>query len=397
MKHADHFVRAFAGCSVLLFVTLLADAAQQPVRAQQPSVPQVSLRERALLALARDPRALPFAEEGHWLKWGPKEQPASELQSELVAGMRAYAAQDYSASLAYFYALLDREHDFPPALYQGGLCYFRLRRYGDAAAMLERFVHVAPAEIAATQALGHCYYSLGDYERARAHYEKVLAPSPSSPEALRGLALCELRLGNPKRAVDLLNQVIELRPDHADAHAWLAQILFDEGSASAALPHAERARDLEPWEPRPWFLLSRVYDELDRKQEAEAARERFETNSRIEQQVRQQEGLLLHDPARADLWRELIALRRSGGNREAVREALPHLAALAPLEPSTALFLVDAFEWLGEKERAKGAARRAESVAGSDKATWRWLADFYRRVADVDGAQRAQHAADSAR
>ncbi len=360
---------------------------QNPVRAKD------DLRERAARALIRDPRALPFAEEAHWSKWGPKDPVVAELQPELGAAMRAYTAGDYSASLALFYALLDREPDFPPALYQGGLCYFRLRRYTDAASLLERFVHVAPQEIGASQALGHCYYSLGDFARAREHYEKVLVASPASPEALRGLALSVLRLGDPKRALELLGKVLALRPDHVDAHAWCAQILFDEGDSTAALVHAERVCDLEPWEPRGWFLLSRIYGDLGRDSEADRARERFDVASRLDQQVRQQEGLLLHDPARVETWVQLIALQRAGLNRAAVRDALPRLAALAPRDARSSLVIVDAYEWLGDKSRAKLAAVHAESVAGNDNATWNWLADFYRRMADVSAAERATKAA----
>ncbi|MEO6707953.1 MAG: tetratricopeptide repeat protein [Planctomycetota bacterium] len=390
-------IASMACCGLLSFVAAAAIAAQQPAPTVTPAAAQSGLRERAQAALARDPRSLAFAPEGRWSKWSPKEVIPAELSSDLVAGRRAYTAGDYAASLAYLYALLDRESEFPPALYQAGICYFRLRRYGDAAVLLERFAHVAPQEIGATQALGHCYYSLGDYERARDHYGKVLAASPSSPEAVRGLALSEMRLGNSKRATELLNKVLELRPDHADAHAWLAQILYDDGETSAALVHAERARDLEPWEPRPWFLLSHLYAESDRQADADQAQERFESTSRLAQQILQQQGLLLHDPAKVDVWRELIALQRSVGNREEVRDALPHLIALGTSEPRTAVMIVDMFEWLGDKQRAKLAARTAEVLAGADKQSWLWLADFYRRIGDAESAKRAQAAADAAR
>ncbi len=372
------------------------DAAAQEASTVKP-VSQGNLRELAARALLRDPRALPFAAMDRWTKWGPKDEVPAELQLDLRAGMRAYTAGDYAASLAFFYRLLDREAEYPPALYQGGLCYFRLRRYGDSAAMLERFVHAAPQEIGASQALGHCYYSLGDYERARAHYLKVIATSRSSPEALRGLALCELRLGNPARALELLDEVLALRPDHADAHSWRAQILFDEGESEKALTSAERARDLEPWEPRAWFMLSRIYFELDRTAEAEEARKRFDFTSRLAQQVRQQEGLLLHDPARVDVWAQLISLQRSGGNKSGVRDAVQHLAALGPRDARTALLVIDAFEWLGESVRARGAARHAEAVVGTEKSAWEWLADFYRRTGDVPGAERATKAAEGQR
>ena len=383
----------------------LAGGMRGAMAAQSPSAPDSprsvlepgDMRQRSARALLRDPRALPFSAQGRWSKWGEKDPIAPELQPEVAAGMRAYAAQDYAQSLACFYGVLDRERDFPPALYRGGLCYFRLRRYGDCAALLERFVQVAPQEIGATQVLGHCYYSLGDFERARAHYGKVLAVSPQSPEALRGLALSELRLGDPKRALELLGRVLELRPDHADAHAWAAQILFDEGDSDAALVHAVRVRELEPWDPRGWYLLSRIWGEQGRDADAQNARERFENANRVEQGVRQQEGLLLHDPGRVEVWAELIALQRSVDNRAAVRERIERLVALRPRDARTALQIVDTFEWLADKERAKQAALHAESVAGTDKQAWTWLADFYRRVADPAGAERAAKTAGALR
>ena len=353
------------------------------------------LRERANQALALDPRTLPFAAEGRWFQWGPKDEIPEALRRDLAAGMRAYTAGDFAAGLAFFYGLLEREPEFPPALYQGALCHFRLRRYGDAALLLERFVQAAPQEIGATQALGHCYYSLGDFARARDHYEKVVAKSPKSVEALRGLALSVMRLGDDGRALVLLDSVLELRPDHADAHAWRSQILFDAGRSEEALVHAERARTLEPWEPRPWFLLSRIYGDLGRDEEAEAARERFDLASRREQQVRQQEGILLHDPARVDAWMQLMALQRAGQNRAGLRESAARLTALGPaggIDLRAALMLTDAFEWLGDVPRAKTLAAYAETLAGTDRDAWTWLADFYRRVVDVAGAERATKA-----
>ena len=388
--------RATAGALLAAVSTLGAAQAAPQSTALQGATPDsragtpTELRARAAAALQRDPRRLPSAAAERWLAWGPKDAVDLGLQADLAAAMRAYSAQDYAASLAFLYALLDREPDFPPSLYQGALCYFRLRRYGDCAALMERFLRAAPQEIGATQMLGHCYYSLGNYSGACAHYERVLAALPTSPEALRGLALSEMRLGHADRALELLAKVLELKPDHADAHAWRAQILFDEGDSEAALVHAEKARELEPWEPKPWFLLSRIYAELDRAADAERARERFELISRVDQQVRQQEGLLLHDPARLDIWVQLVALQRSVENRPGVRNGLARLAAYAPEDPRTALFLVDGFEWLGERAKAVEAARRAETLVGTDAPSWAWLADFYRRTGDLPALERAQ-------
>jgi tetratricopeptide (TPR) repeat protein len=355
-------------------------------QAQKP----VDLNRLAARILQRDPRQLPISAADEWSAWNPQDPVPAALRRDLANGMRAHASQDYAASLVFLFAVLEREAEYPPALYQAALCYFRLRRYGDCAALMERFVRVVPAQIGATQMLGHCYYSLGDFELAREHYIQVLAAQSESPEALRGLALSEMRVGNAARALELLDKVIQLRPDHADAHAWRAQILYDEGDSQAALSAAERARFLEPWEPKPWFLLSRILAELDREQDSALARERFENISRVDQQIRQQEGILLHEPARMDVWVQLIALQRSVENRPGVRGNLPRLQAFAPADARTALFLVDSFEWLGERSQAKEAARHAETVLGDDVKSWDWLADFYRRGGDTLGMERAQ-------
>lgn len=353
-----------------------------------------SPRARAQAALTFDPRGLPRAPKDRYAKWGPREPLLANVAESIGAGMRAYAAQDYAMALGYFHAALQTEAEYPPALYQAGLCYFRLRRYSDAAELLERFATVVPHEIGATQALGHCYYTLGDYPRATQHYARVLAANPDSPEALRGLALTHMRSGDNRQALELLGRVLELRPDHADALAWRAQILFEEGDAAAARAPAERARDLEPWEPRPWFLLSRILSDLGEDSAAEAARARFEVASRIDQQVRMVEGELLHEPGRLDLWARLGALSRAVENREAARSAFERLALLGSRDRVSLRAAADGFEWLGQPARSVDLAQRLEKAAGQDRETWSWLADFYRRRKDLAAADRAQRALD---
>lgn len=376
-----------------LTVAPLADVAH--AQKQIPSAAQeAATRARAQAALKLDPRQLPRAPKDRFARWGPREPLLASVAEPIGAGMRAYAAQDYPMALAYFHAALNLEAEYPPALYQAGLCYFRLRRYSDAAELLERFAKVVPHEIGATQALGHCYYTLGDYPRAILHYGRVLAANPGSPEALRGLALTHMRSGDNRKALELLDRVLELRPDHADALAWRAQILFEEGDAEAARAPAERARDLEPWEPRPWFLLSRILSELGEDTAAEAARTRFEVASRVDQQARMVEGELLHEPGRLDLWARLGALSRSVDNRAAARSAFERLALLGARDRASLRAAADGFEWLGQHDRCVELAQRLEKAAGQDRETWSWLADFYRRRKDLAAADRAQRALD---
>jgi tetratricopeptide (TPR) repeat protein len=339
--------------------------------------------------MQRDPRALATCEGERWSTWKPSDPVPEDLRAALGAGMRSYFEADYTSALAAFFELLEREPDFPPALYQAGLTYFRLRRYGDSQVLFERFLRAVPHEIGATRALGHCYYSLGEYQRALEHYRKLLEVDPDSVETLRGCALAHMRLGHEERALEWLARALELREDHEDVHGWMAQILFELGRSEEALSHARRARDLSPAEPRHWFLLSRILIDLDRDEEALAARGRFETLDRIAQEVRRLEGQLLHDPRRLAAWLRLAELHRSSGSVEGLRESLSRALALAPNDVKLYVAALDALMEVADQESARSVASALERACPDEVEGWKRLIAFYKSIGDRVGEERA--------
>ncbi len=82
-------------------------------------------------AAQRDPRGLPAAEPGQWKGWKPDDPLPEGVAAWISEGTRAYLDRDYGAALGLYYRVLDSEPDFPAGLYQLGVVYFRLRRYGD--------------------------------------------------------------------------------------------------------------------------------------------------------------------------------------------------------------------------------------------------------------------------
>jgi tetratricopeptide (TPR) repeat protein len=365
---------------------VLALALQTPTQQPQPQPPTPQAIETAL---ARDPRTLPVAAADKWRAWKPVDEVPAQLRGELGEGMRAYAEGDYGRALACFFALLDCEPDYPAALYQSGSTYFRLRRYGDCAVVLERFARAAPGEIGATQALGHSYYSIGQYEKAREHYAKVVAAAPKSVEAWRGLGLAHMRLGDDAHALECLERALELKPDHAEARGWYAQVLFDAGRTDEALAAAERARELAPFEPRHWFLLATIYGELGRDEAASKARERFAELNRIEQKVRALEGLLLHDPRAIDPLQRLVVLQSSAHNSLETREAVQRLLRVAPQDLSNHLLVLQAFQELQDRESAGKCAAQIERLFATRVDAWRALSEYYTAIGDAAGLKRA--------
>ncbi len=340
-------------------------------------------------SLARDPRTLPRAEEGRWADWRPKQAPPEAIRDEWAAATRSYMSGDLANALGAMLDLLEREPEYPPLLHQTGVLYFKLRRYGDAAEMFERYLRISPDLVSHTRGLGHCYYSLGEYERAAAHYARLLEQSPGDVEARRGLALSSLRLGDRERALRELLAVVERAPDHADAWTWIAQLRFDDGDAEAALDAVLRARDLAPFEPRPWFLAAQVLFDLGRDEEAKIAEARHAELDRATQQIRQLETRLALDPDQRSDWAELARLHASIGDRASARRAWSRLAETAPSDVGLQLGVLEALLESGDGAGAASFAPRVEALAGSDADVWARLERVYAALEDRVGQARA--------
>ncbi|MFT4541316.1 MAG: tetratricopeptide (TPR) repeat protein [Planctomycetota bacterium] len=367
----------------LLTTPMFAGINQQRVPKQtDDAVETPSVQREPLGILDRAASELPRAEPGTWKSWTRDEAPPEALRPMLIRGARAYSGGVMPEALTHFCQALEAAPDYPPLLHQVGVIHFRLRRYGDAAELFERFLLHAPGQMAGTRALGHCYYSLGRYAQARDHYRLVLKASPDQVEAIRGLALSEMRLGEPVEALVLLARVLELSPKHAEACAWQAQILYDEELLEEALVSALRAQVLAPFDPRPAFLLSRIYYELEREDDAAAFVKRFEQLDKTAQEVRFVEAKLLLDPSRAELWIRKATATAQIQDRVRTREALRRLLALAPADHTLAIFALDLLEGMGDSDGAAVAARALETNCGHIAESWKRLETYFAKRRD---------------
>lgn len=341
----------------------------------------------------RRPQELPRAEPGRWdgffetlaTEGGAESLASKELRDRQSLAEALYSVRDYRGTLGTLYGILEDAPDFPPALVVLGTALFRLRRYGDAATAFERFIEVAPDQIARTQALGHCHYSLGDYGMARDHYERVIAAGTSSPGAVRGLALSLWRLGEAERALELLDSILAADADHVETLVWKAQLLYENESFARALHLAERAASLAPHEPRPLFLQSRCLFELEREDEAEAVRERWEELDRLTQEVRRLEGRLPFEPEPYGLAIELAQVCTRTLDLETARDALAVAERTRPASVGVVdfrLFALDVLWEIGDRDGAVVAAQ-ALRLDGEDSArAWKRLELFYAQMRD---------------
>jgi len=352
--------------------------AQGPTAARAQAPPAASIGPDTL---RRDPRALEKAEPGRWRDFGADlDEQAGKTPAGMRGAVLAIHERNLPLALERLYGVLDAEPEFPPALYEMGVVYFRLQRYGDAAVTLERLLEVAPAMLPRTRVLGHCYYSLGEYARAKSHYERVLAVSPREVEAMRGLALSEFHLGAPEKADTLLDTLLVIEPRHAEAWGWKAQVLLDLERPEAALSAASRARDLDPWQPRPWFLIGRILLDQGREEEGLAAQERYRALSAAAQAVNTIEGRLEYAPHDPGLLRRLVEVHESTGNVPSARRALARLVAERPTDVDLRILAVDVLERMRDPEGAQIAAEELANRCSGEWRAWERLERFYART-----------------
>ena len=357
----------------------------------------------AKASLERVPADLPRAEVGHWegLLDGDGAEHFAQFADpailpDVLRAEQLYAARRYPEVVATLWGVLEAEPDFPPALTVLGTTYFRLRRYGDTAECFERFLVHAPEHVWRTQALGHAYHSLGRFEQAIAHYDQVLGGVPDSTEAIRGRALANLRLGRYDEARAGLARVLEVDPDHVEALCELADLNHGEGELELARTQAERARDLAPWEPRPWFLLTRLLFELGLEDESSQAQERWRELDALTQSIRSLEGRLSYGEDRYSIAMQLTDLYRRTGDTEGARRALDVVIDSIPPEIESLdvyLFALDTFLELGDREAAYSAASAIETTFADRMEAWRALERFYASQRDrerqIKAAERA--------
>lgn len=363
-------------------IAALQDPSQDAGRRVEASQPVLQDPARVRV-LQRDPRTLPQAVPGRWFDFEPTSAAPPALVPRITAMQSALRSGDLIGALGELHALLDAEPDYPPALHQLGVLYFKLQRYSDGAAALERFSLAVPSRVGETRVLAHCYYSLGEYEKARVQYERVLGAAPGDVEAVRGLALTLRRLGDESRALQLLDEVLQARPEHVDAWTWKAQILYEQGRSEDALTAARRARDLDPFLPRAWYVLAQILVDLDKPDEARQARARYTELSALAQQAQSFETRLELDPNQVQLLLDLARVRVRMGDAKRTRDVLTKLLAARPGDVRLHVFALDALVELGDAQGARVAADALETQCADDAEAWRRLEIYYASVKNM--------------
>lgn len=145
-----------------------------------------------------------------------------------------------------------------------------LGRAAEARSRLGTVLAVDPGNAFALRLLARCHHAAGDMQSAIDTAKAAVAAEPASEHGHRILANAYNSVGNRWAATSAAREALRLAPDEWRCH-WLLAECLRHSDPQAALPAAQRARELAPNEADVHVLYGVVVKQLGRTQEARAA------------------------------------------------------------------------------------------------------------------------------
>lgn len=166
------------------------------------------------------------------------------------------------------------------ALTELGMAYLERDNLPRAMSALNRALELAPGDPEALQAMAIVYQRQGERERADTMFQRALRAAPGNSRARNNYAVFLYDQGQVRRACEQLELASEdtQYANRAQLFANLGQCQWDIGEVDKARHSLERARSLEPRNPRSYLTLA----ELELEQgNPERARQQLEIFVRL--------------------------------------------------------------------------------------------------------------------
>jgi Flp pilus assembly protein TadD len=145
-----------------------------------------------------------------------------------------------------------------------------LGRPGEARARLGAILAAEPGNAFALRLLARCHHAAGEMDRAIKTAMAAVAADPASEHGHRILANAYNSAGDRRAATSEAREALRLAPEEWRCH-WLLAECLRHSDPHAALPPAQRARELAPNEADVHVLYGVVVKQLGRSEEARAA------------------------------------------------------------------------------------------------------------------------------
>ena len=233
----------------------------------------------------------------------------------------------------------------PDALLGMAGAYERMGRTQDAEDTFKRAAALRPDYWDGYNTLGLFYVRRHRYTDAIAQFQRVIELTPDNAMAYNNLATAYIEMGDPKalpHAVDALEKSVQLNPSYP-AYANLGSLYISTKEYAKSAATTEKALQFNDKDFRVWANLALAYRWLQNSAKAHEADEK--------------ERVLLEDyvkqhPTEAFGQSALGALYAEDNQRDRALTRLDAALALAPKDPRVLADAAEAWEVLGDRQRA---------------------------------------------
>lgn len=199
----------------------------------------------------------------------------TEQKQKISAAREAYTKGNYQEAIEIGQKFLMENQEAPKRRTRRiylviGNAYAALNDYDHALLTYNEALEVLPKDIELNLSIAQLYYKTELYDKSIEFYNKVLLLNKNNPNALLGLGRAYLQIGFLSKSrqyfKDYLNQKeqkdVSVYYDYAVAN-------FLSNNRNLALEYAQKAQEIDKNNPDIYFLIAKIYNNLNDEKDAE--------------------------------------------------------------------------------------------------------------------------------
>ena len=270
---------------------------------------------------------------------------------------------DFEKAVRSYRALLAMKDNLQEARWELAKLMIYLKRWDEAAELLEFLLGAAPDNILYSGSLGKVMLEIAQYERAVDLFKKVHEVDPADQTALAGLVEALSKIGKKEEALPYLEQLSRQEPTNSGVRRYLAFLYYDSGNYEKARAHFTILSRNEDVEREILYKTAKTYENLGMEEPA----------------VFYWERMLGREPGNVDAH---IYLAQYYEKNNQLAKALSHLRAVLDTRPEDAPSFArigETYEKMEEYEKALSYYEKYLEKHPDDK-------DILRRVVTINAA-----------
>ena len=197
-----------------------------------------------------------------------------DQKQKISAAREAYAKGDYNKAIEIGQKFLSENQEAPKRRFRRiylvlGNAYSALNDYDHALLNYNEALEVLPKDLELNLALANLYYETELYDKAIDFYNKVLTLDEDNSNAMLGLGRTYLQIGFLSKSRQYFKEYLKQKGQKDNTVYYdYAMANFLSNNQNLALEYAEKAKEIDKNNPNIYFLISKIYKNLNESEKA---------------------------------------------------------------------------------------------------------------------------------